>query len=1429
MSSSKKKDIRKLLIQSRRNRVLFTFFRGGLDTLAALIGLWLVPFAIDNLLHLPPAIRLFLGIVGLIGSVYIIWKKLLRPIRESSSLDATAVMLEQQFGIPRNLLINAYQLSNIEAEGMTATFAQQTVRTGVKKMSKLPALGKSERGVLTRTIGFAGIAATFAVCYALYGGNYLANAAQRFVNPLAGTPPIRAVEIKVAPDRDQVIVLKSNITILSSISARLEEDEPLTKIAPNIILGTDFVEPVYESQAALLMKPVARESIIDQFAARTGRQPTEQSLKEFGLSIEVDAYEGRCKLYSHKIESISGPLAFRVFHTESNAYSPSVAIGVTLPARLLSSSFQVTKPAYIGGEPISVQGPPKDLSTLPDSQVRVEIEVDNKKGSYAFSIDGKETPMVLENNLLSCDFSVDKAADYKVLLAGKGLPPYQLATGRINLLKDKAPKVRVAHQSKNLVFSIGEELLLDVIATDDHGLKVVELLYCGGREEEPGNLIFEWDAGGAPEATNQFPLIFDPERFTEGSEYVIQARCKDNRPDAEWASSEPLLIRIRELQEDLYGIDDLAMNDAFGILDEAIKTQKINLESTRNLQIYLQETLGSPSPGQKAHFTFANHTKTLNGTQEQVSNLLNRAATLFGNEHQEIADALQNQGLPASQQVLKTIYDSGKIETWLGASEVIYEGTANGVFPVKPGYRYLGIEVMEARNSREIITKGLLMNESKDVMQKTVRHWQVMAGDKSTSGTSPKTVTSVIKKLKAKPPIEVDNHVSGLQILYQHSEKKGGKGSKVAWGMCRVVLDQKRELEFNFNCKQATTVWLDNEQIDGWPFVRELSKGEHTFLVRMENPHTRLRDKSNWTLTIRDLKEGWMSLAANGQLHPYQMGQILMQRDGGMNQEFFTNGKKTSFDGGGSAFHPYVTMAFKNANHPIRHIELKSEKGQLAKVRMTGGNDLAARQNLPPLIVQLEQRQIAVLEILAKLRGQALSLVKKESKKSNKGTAEAAFVVDEEYESLPEPIREIAEEINQMNDTGDGLSRKRSAILEDGIDDLTDGQFETLTAIKAEEKQLAVKARKAVSDLSIIGNADFSDPAQIKTLESIKMDATAALERFANVAEKEITEHTDNLESKGIEQVETLKQNGITQVGSQGDATQGRKIGTENQEDEKAPIALANLPSELDDVYGEIAELADEVVDPDDPDARAQGSKLSSSDGEGGVAPGQESSMAAAGKTGAQEPDSTRELEGRSGVGRTGRANGEAVGDKAKALTQNNRAMEERDTGGKLQSGQIEDEDVEAKESATGMGKLTDVDTDFGMKGQLPQKILQDMKETNRKLDHIRENTESLKLALEMHNVNTVNIDDAIEQIEKAQRAVINKDIELLRQAHSDAVASMQFAAKQVREEVAMRESDEMLRAVEAQASGRNNRRRTPKGFEKIVGAYFETLSDQAE
>ena len=155
------------------------------------------------------------------------------------------------------------------------------------------------------------------------------------------------------------------------------------------------------------------------------------------------------------------------------------------------------------------------------------------------------------------------------------------------------------------------------------------------------------------------------------------------------------------------------------------------------------------------------------------------------------------------------------------------------------------------------------------------------------------------------------------------------------------------------------------------------------------------------------------------------------------------------------------------------------------------------------------------------------------------------------------------------------------------------------------------------------------------------------------------------------------------------------KRNTENFDKQEMPkITTMPMPTEMEDIIGDLLKQQDDIKDKADDSASNQGSADMPAGWD--IAEGEYVNYSAKGKSGNERPDH-REIDGRSNIGREGMSEGETVAGSGK-INAGDEKIEKRRTQDSAQSGQVQ-EDGHAKAKATGGGKLAGYGEEKGMSG----------------------------------------------------------------------------------------------------------------------------------
>jgi hypothetical protein len=254
-------------------------------------------------------------------------------------------------------------------------------------------------------------------------------------------------------------------------------------------------------------------------------------------------------------------------------------------------------------------------------------------------------------------------------------------------------------------------------------------------------------------------------------------------------------------------------------------------------------------------------------------------------------------------------------------------------------------------------------------------------------------------------------------------------------------------------------------------------------------------------------------------------------------------------------------------------------------------------------------------------------------------------------------------------------------------------------------------------------------------------------------------------EDMGLEKAKELSSNIEKWLSNSPDRTQW------NMEDptSKTDLPMPELPKELEDMVGELMEQQEDLFDQME-DSNANWADSMDKGVGWDAADGPIADMSAKGVTGNQLPNNN-EMNGRSGEGRSGKSQGEYVGDTA--IGKGGRNTPTRLDPTPFQKGQIKDSSKDPTGGATGGGKISGAGAE-GLEGPVPPQMKQQMQRLATKQAELRNKAERLNLQYKLARYDNYKLLESIA---------------LMRRTESDLEAN--------RYQNAMRERDVMLDSMD--------------------------------
>jgi hypothetical protein len=314
----------------------------------------------------------------------------------------------------------------------------------------------------------------------------------------------------------------------------------------------------------------------------------------------------------------------------------------------------------------------------------------------------------------------------------------------------------------------------------------------------------------------------------------------------------------------------------------------------------------------------------------------------------------------------------------------------------------------------------------------------------------------------------------------------------------------------------------------------------------------------------------------------------------------------------------------------------------------------------------------------------------------------------EAIDKLNEALKKYMEEQRKILDQTASLAKRP-------VDDWTDKEKKLAEELAMSQEKLDAFMAEKVADFSKNAEQDMSNASILKDAMAIYSEVTMAKDALKKQAE----EIAVPLEESGLEGAKELSSNLEKWLMDQPD----RQKWTQEDLAAKNDAPLPELPKELEDMVGELMEEQEDLFDEME-DANANIHDSADKGIGWDAADGPIADMSAKGVTGNQLPNNN-EMDGRSGEGRSGKSQGEFVGDNA--VGKGGRNTPTRLDPTPFAQGQINDTSKDPVGGATGGGKLSGQGGQ-GLEGPVPPKVEQEMKRLASKQAELRNKAERLDL-----------------------------------------------------------------------------------------------------
>ncbi|HUU17916.1 MAG TPA: hypothetical protein VMW72_12250 [Sedimentisphaerales bacterium] len=600
--------VRETVARGRRIMMANRLVLGGLVWGTVCLGVWLALCFMDNLLHLPPGLRLaiVLGWVGLM--IFEFWKNLLSPILQLEGLEGTALLLERKHNVPENMLINALCFESREFTSDEKPFARRTIGTAISLMSTADLRKLWDRRRIRKWLIAFLIIMLFWMIYGFSHSRYVVNAFARFIRPLSDVPPAGSVVLKVTPDSDVTIAEADDLLVSVEVEGR--GGNGALRSYPEIVWmdGADYIS-------------------------------TEKGKSK---STTMQAVGDKQGVFNYTFAAVDRPFAFRVFAADT--YSSSIKVTVNTVPRIKESQFHISSPEYTGIGKVSTLGPPEAISGLADSQVVVDVKLDKQAERLWWKAQDKTIEFKNVDRVWRAETHLQKAGSYQLEVKGPGSDRrIAIASGPILLQQDSVPEIEFVDTDRSLTVNPGERLKFDIQASDDFGIGRIYVTLGQMQANSPAKTIENWEYEGPPGRKEQVAetlrLPIDAGVFKPGSAYVLQAFCQDFSPMKHMGQSQPVTLQVRSLDELTISADD-PNGTAFAALDKAIEAQQAALGVTENVLTNLDDVINASRKEAENIKNLQRHQGEMDQKQKLVGDYMTEAWDVSSHPRPRFVDKL---------------------------------------------------------------------------------------------------------------------------------------------------------------------------------------------------------------------------------------------------------------------------------------------------------------------------------------------------------------------------------------------------------------------------------------------------------------------------------------------------------------------------------------------------------------------------------------------------------------------------------------------------------------------------------------------------------------------------------------------------------------------------------------------------------------------
>ena len=513
------------------------------------------------------------------------------------------------------------------------------------------------------------------------------------------------------------------------------------------------------------------------------------------------------------------------------------------------------------------------------------------------------------------------------------------------------------------------------------------------------------------------------------------------------------------------------------------------------------------------------------------------------------------------------------------------------------------------------------------------------------------------------------------------------------------ILDLKSEIRKHGNSVRVQVEATDNRDLGGDAGGPQTTLSP-IYTIQLRDPEVAAREAKEQTDQLRAILMAMLKdqRAMNTSTVAWHAGQTGRMADIARGQTTLRDQMKQTAD----------TFAFDEGNRVVQKALLVLSLNPAADAidaagRLSAEKDAARVATLTEQLTTDQRRIASTLESLLALLNPSPEALAQPTTRPGDQLANKA-----ELNKLDEQLKAFMKEQQKLLDQTASLAKKP-------VDNWDDKDRKLMADLQQSQDKLDAFMKAMTSDFSKLAEQDMANASMAKEAQAIYSEVTMA----AGALKQQATEIAVPAEENGLESAKELSSNLERWLSN----TPDRQQWTQEELATKSDTPMPELPKELQDMVGELMEQQEDLFQ----QMEDMNANITDSADKGigwDAADGPIADMSAKGVTGNQLPNNN-EMGGRSGEGRSGRSQGEFVGNTAVGKGGRNTPTRLDPTA--FQQGQISDTSKDPVGGATGGGKVSG-SGQSGLQGPVPPRTVQGMKRLATKQAELRNTAERLNL-----------------------------------------------------------------------------------------------------